>query len=261
MKIRVLSDLHTDLNRKRYYELSDKDVFTVICGDISGSVDTTCRWLDDNVNSGLFVAGNHMFYNEPYLTIEQIQAEYAARYPLSRSVSFLNNDCKIADDVVFAGATLWTDYALFGTGSAELYKYYATRCMNDFRYGYIEKEGEIEYLTPDYCEASFIRSIQFIKNVCEKYPDKTVVVITHHAPSAQSLVNKGIEYEISPSYASDLENFILSHPNIKLWCHGHIHSFSDYRIGNCRVVCNPRGYEQYGEKTGFRQDFIIDLKD
>ncbi len=259
MKIRVLSDLHTDLNRKRHYELSDKDVFTIICGDISGSVDTTCWWLDDNVNNGLFVAGNHMFYNEPYQTIEQIKAEYGARYPLNRPVSFLNNDFKIINDIVFAGATLWTDYALFGAGSAELYKYYATRCMNDFRYGYIEKDGEVEYLTPDYCEAAFRKSVRFIENICEKYQDKTVVVVTHHAPSARSLDNDRIKYEISPAYASDLEDFILKHSNIKLWCHGHIHSFRDYQIGNCRVVCNPRGYEQYGEKTGFRPDLILDL--
>jgi len=259
MKIRVLSDLHIDLNGKLPYELPDDDVFTVVCGDISGSVDKTCRWIDDNIRNGVFVAGNHMFYNEPYLTIEQIQERYADRYPLARPVSFLNDDLKITDDIVFVGATLWTDYGLYGAASAELYKYYATRCMNDFRYGYIEKEGEVEYLTPDYCEAAFRKSVQFIKNVCEKYQDKTVVVVTHHAPSERSLDEDRIGYELSPAYASNLENFILDHSNIKLWCHGHIHSFRDYQIGNCRVVCNPRGYEQHGEKTGFRPDLILDL--
>ena len=259
MKIRVLSDLHIDLNNKYPYNLSNKDIFTVICGDISGSVDTTCQWIDNNVHNGLFVAGNHMFYNEPYLTIEQIQKKYGIRYPLNQPVSFLNNDYKIIDDIVFAGSTLWTDYGLFGAGSAELHKYYATRCMNDFRYGYIEKNGKIIRLNPEYCENAFQKAVQFIKNVCEKHRDKTIVVITHHAPSEKSLDKGRMEYEISPSFASNLENFILDYPNIKLWCHGHIHSFSDYQIGNCRIICNPRGYEQHGEETGFQPDFTMDL--
>jgi len=28
-----------------------------------------------------------------------------------------------------------------------------------------------------------------------------------------------------------------------LWVHGHTHSSHDYRVGGCRVVCNPRGYQ------------------
>lgn len=31
------------------------------------------------------------------------------------------------------------------------------------------------------------------------------------------------------------------------------------RIGNCRVVCNPRGYVSLGEKSEFKYNFIIKL--
>ena len=27
-----------------------------------------------------------------------------------------------------------------------------------------------------------------------------------------------------------------------LWLHGHVHDSFDYRVGRCRVICNPRGY-------------------
>lgn len=100
--------------------------------------------------------------------------------------------------------------------------------MNDFKYGHIENGKEIVRLTPEYCEESFQKSIQFIKNVCETHTDKTIVVITHHAPSSQSLDREYLNSETSPSFASNLEDFILDHSNIKLWCHGHIHSFRDY---------------------------------
>jgi hypothetical protein len=44
------------------------------------------------------------------------------------------------------------------------------------------------------------------------------------------------------AYSSDLDQFILDRPQIKLWTHGHTHEPFDYMIGSTRVVCNPRGY-------------------
>ena len=261
MKVRILSDLHLDINNKIPFQLADKDTFTIVCGDISGSISKTCKWIDNNIHNGLFVAGNHMFYDEHNLTIEQILGKYSTKYPLNKSVSFLNNNHKVINDIVFIGSTLWTDYKLFGAGSAELYKYYATRCMNDFKYGRIENEGNIARLTPEYCENAFQQSIEYIDDVCKIYTDKTIVVITHHAPSSQSIDKDYLLHsETAAAFASNLENFILDHPNIKLWCHGHIHLFKDYQIGACRIVCNPRGYEQMSETTGFKPDFVIELK-
>ena len=43
-------------------------------------------------------------------------------------------------------------------------------------------------------------------------------------------------------YHSDLSEFMFSHPQIKLWTHGHTHQKYDYMVGETRVVCNPRGY-------------------
>ena len=47
------------------------------------------------------------------------------------------------------------------------------------------------------------------------------------------------------AYSSELSEFILDHPEIKLWTHGHTHEDFDYMIGSTRVVCNPRGYINY----------------
>jgi hypothetical protein len=43
-------------------------------------------------------------------------------------------------------------------------------------------------------------------------------------------------------YSSDLDSFIAQRDKIKLWTHGHTHEVFDYTIGECRIVCNPRGY-------------------
>ena len=51
------------------------------------------------------------------------------------------------------------------------------------------------------------------------------------------------------AYYSDLSEFILDRPCIKLWVHGHMHDTFDYMIGSTRVVCNPRGYAGHEEQA------------
>ena len=50
---------------------------------------------------------------------------------------------------------------------------------------------------------------------------------------------------VNGAYSSDLSEFILDRPQIKLWTHGHTHDTFDYMIGTTRIVCNPRGYDGY----------------
>jgi hypothetical protein len=58
-------------------------------------------------------------------------------------------------------------------------------------------------------------------------------------------------------YSSELSEFILDHPQIKLWTHGHTHEPFDYMIGDTRIVCNPRGYINYeGCADNFKLQFI-----
>jgi hypothetical protein len=44
------------------------------------------------------------------------------------------------------------------------------------------------------------------------------------------------------NFYTDLSEFILDRPQIRLFCHGHMHTKSSYYIGTTRVECNPRGY-------------------
>ena len=64
---------------------------------------------------------------------------------------------------------------------------------------------------------------------------------THEKYAGQDLMNGG--------YSSSLDEFILNHPQIKLWTHGHTHEDFDYMIGSTRIVCNPRGYVDYEERA------------
>jgi hypothetical protein len=60
-------------------------------------------------------------------------------------------------------------------------------------------------------------------------------------------------------YSSSLDEYMIDHPQIKLWTHGHTHYPFDYRIGSTRVVCNPRGYINYEESADRWQLITVDI--
>ena len=85
----------------------------------------------------------------------------------------------------------------------------------------------------------------------------TVFMVTHHAPSPQSI--QGRYLASVPMYSSDMEAFIRKHPNIKYWAHGHCHHTSDYMVEQCRVISNPRGYVGMEVNPTFNPDFSVDV--
>ena len=89
-----------------------------------------------------------------------------------------------------------------------------------------------------------------LKKVLAVYPTQKTVVVGHHAPSKAS-THPRYKHEtvMNGAYSTNLDDFILDNPNIKLWTHGHTHEDFDYRIGSTRVVCNPRGYDGVEERA------------
>jgi len=65
----------------------------------------------------------------------------------------------------------------------------------------------------------------------------------------------------SAAYASELPDEFFEVPT--LWLHGHVHKCLDYRVGNCRVVCNPRGYKHSfadgAENAAFDPSYVIEV--
>lgn len=79
MKIRILSDLHLDINQKIPFLLEDKEIFTVLCGDISGNPEQTIEWINQNIKQGVFVEGNHIGYDSQH-SIQYIENLLSAEY-------------------------------------------------------------------------------------------------------------------------------------------------------------------------------------
>jgi hypothetical protein len=95
------------------------------------------------------------------------------------------------------------------------------------------------------------KMLDYIKLVYTDTPPwMTTIVVGHHAPSKSSTHPRYKDEELmNGGYSSDLTEFIIDRPGIKLWTHGHTHEDFDYMIGTCRIVCNPRGYIDYEERA------------
>jgi Icc-related predicted phosphoesterase len=122
--------------------------------------------------------------------------------------------------------------------------------MNDYKVIVNDSLGYTK-LRPAHTLSRHIKSLQYIKNVVQGKHDEKFVVVGHHAPTKLSIHHRYKDDQImNGAYASDLSEFILDHPQIKLWTHGHVHNNFDYMVGSTRVVCNPRGYVGYEVEEG-----------
>ena len=183
----------------------------------------------------IYIAGNHEFYHGRWSASLNHLRDECARYP---NVYFLENDIKVIGEVSFIGATLWTDC----NKGDPLTLHALNDMMNDYR---VIRNDELGFtkLRPAHTMHRHHQTMSYLKAVLPDLKDKKVVFVGHHTPSHQSIheMYRG-DYLMNGGYHSELSEFILDHPEIVLWTHGHTHEPMDYMIGTTRVVCNPRGY-------------------
>jgi Icc-related predicted phosphoesterase len=92
--------------------------------------------------------------------------------------------------------------------------------------------------------------IEYIQTVIEGKFDQKFVVVGHHAPSKLSThARYRHDTLMNGAYSTSLDEYIIDHPQIKLWTHGHTHEDFDYMLGSTRIVCNPRGYINHEERA------------
>jgi Icc-related predicted phosphoesterase len=200
----------------------------------------------------VYVAGNHEFYHGKWNRTLTVLSNECAKFP---NVYFLEAGCKKIDDVTFIGGTLWTDM-----NKGDPLTLHAVRdMMNDFRVIKKEEEGYTN-LKPHDTVLRHRHMLGYIKSVVAERGDEKFVVVGHHAPSKLSTHEQyANEHLMNGAYSSDLSEFIMDRPQIKLWTHGHTHHPFDYVIGETRVVCNPRGYEGYEPESGWNPNIVIEV--
>ena len=230
MKLLVMSDIHLEFSELKLENLPEHDV-VVLVGDIGTGVMGVEWALNTFYKPVLYVNGNHEHWTTEF-TYEQL---YAKQHVLTRNtnVRILENDSVQIGDVLFIGATLWTDFNLYLDMTYQLAR--ATKFMEE-EYTYLLRSN----ITPPIIAVKHRKSLKFIEDQLDLKRPKKKVVITHHAPSEESVSPEFAGSRGNPFFASDLNKFV-NHFQPHLWLHGHMHSSSDYRIGRTRVICNPRG--------------------
>lgn len=273
MKIAVCSDVHLEFGHLALENPGDVEVL-ILSGDILVERDLD-PWDAKQAELGfsryrserfhmffqevaaafphvIYVVGNHEHYHGDFkYTVSEIKN----KLKYLENVHVLEKECFHLGDVTFIGGTLWTDM----NKSDEYTLYHMKNMMNDFRCVKnslrevkfkIQEGNSIKFGTrpSTFCAEDAVedhkKMLEYIKVVVEgRKENQKFVVIGHHAPSKQSThpryINEGI---MNGGYSSDLDEFIMDRPEIKLWTHGHTHEVFDYMIGETRIVCNPRGY-------------------
>lgn len=265
MKVSYVSDLHLEFGNYPDILANDSggDVL-ILAGDITVTTylrkdrtdkDSTknkarIKRLADDLFSKydrvLYVMGNHEHYGSIYKRTYKNLREGLDELGLIEKVTILEDDHTVIDGVPFVGATLWSDF--FNADPSAMY--IAEKGMNDFHVIGSLDVDDINYfnkndsrrITPEFILSVHKQSREYFDYIAKFYEKKDVVVISHHAPTYQSLNKIHSGNSLDGAYASNLSEFILDRPNIKYWIHGHCHMNTDYMVGNCRVLSNQRGY-------------------
>lgn len=267
-------------------DLLERDVYEIRGQDRSAMFHKFFQECSERFPQVIYIAGNHEHYNGDYATtLETLKT----RLWYLKNVHVLDREFVEIGDTLFFGGTLWTDMNKEDPITLNRIR----NIMNDFRIvsdsstpvtyrTYIAKDKPVgmtdeewlkaphedKYVTefktragsldPETVVKEHKSFLQHLKESIESRPEKKWVVCGHHSPSKMSTKPRyEKEVIVNGAYSSDLSEFILDRPQIKLWTHGHTHHKFDYMVGSTRVVCNPRGYIGYEDSADrFKLEYI-----
>lgn len=259
MNIKIVSDLHYDYNSyvfdtSVHYgfedDLQDTDLL-LICGDTGSNHEIETNYLNrlkKKLSNTIVacVAGNHLGYEKPlnYIgatPVETMRLELRKQF-CDKPIYYLENEYFSLGDYIVAGCTLYTDFSLYGnsdkSGNNAIYS------INDFRTVFTINydEGLIRNVHyTDYIKWHN-KSKEFIEQLCNKFQDKKIILLTHFLVTPKSLNVKYTGDITNPYYCTDLEKFISQFDNIKLIACGHSHGSNRSYIGDIPVILEPYGY-------------------
>jgi predicted phosphodiesterase len=254
---KIMSDLHLEFQDGREHEFTvpyDGEDALILAGDVQTGMSLDWWFVDLlKYRDVYYLMGNHEYYHHDLKHLKQEFREFEQRVNAiakeslyAHSLYCLQNNVALREGVMILGATLWTDFneSIEATIAAK-------RCMND----YAQITCDDRELQPSMVLDEHKESLAFLKSHIEqKLPEEKLVVITHHAPSYQSVAGQYRGDLLNAAYANKLDALV---EKVDLWVHGHTHHSFDYRIGKGRVICNPRGYYPRDLNKDFNPNLVI----
>lgn len=276
MKLRIVSDLHLEFDKYTLPEAPDEaQSVLILAGDIcvadSGPMllERFKSFFEDvsrRFRQVMYVPGNHEHYDGSIVTTPRRLKRHINEWWGLNNVRILANDWYLLEDdddsaVAFIGSTLWTD-----CGKNDPLAMLHWDMMSDSRK---IRTGPSESLAYDH-KFNIRNQIQehqkAVLNIfdsLETFKAIKRVVITHHAPSWQSIHPSYEGDNMNMFYASHLDDRIFD-ANPEFWFHGHVHNSFDYLLDptkeSCqtRIIANPRGYPNHsgGQENKLYNPFL-----
>lgn len=249
LKLHILSDVHLEFSDFTPPE-TNADV-VVLAGDISQGPDGI-GWARNNFADKeiIYVPGNHEFYGSDRPEI----LDKLRREANTHKVHLLDNDMIVIGGVRFLGSTLWTDFRFFGDELKDRSMMAGLNGLNDFR---VIREAGGNF-SPARSVELHEQSLAWLKGMLDAPFGGKTVVVTHHLPSALSVVERFKDSPLTPCFVSEL-GYLFG--RMDLWIHGHTHDNMDYCAKGTRVICNPRGYVTHRgiENLDFKPDMVVGI--
>jgi Icc-related predicted phosphoesterase len=239
MKIQIFSDLHVDVAPIEPVPIMPGVDLVIVAGDTCEGVLHAFDYLRKIVAVQipiLMVFGNHEYYRRFIPHELALARSHATEF----NIHLLENDAIVFRGVRFVGATLWTNYRIFGESKQAAVMNACATGMNDHRRIGWQKRPWLRF-RPQEAALLHHQSKTYLAEVLATPFDGPTAVISHHACHPRSIHPEFMSDSLTGAFASDLSTLIEAHQPT-LWVHGHVHHSCDYRVGETRILCNPHGY-------------------
>jgi predicted phosphohydrolase len=228
--IKYISDLHLERKIKNIrFKNKDLGGYLFIAGDIGSPLMNNywefLEYTSHNFDQVFFTTGNHEYWNNNAITIDEINNLIEDKSMNYNNVHFLNNKKVIFNDYEILGSTLWS------YPNSNLYN------SIDFAKIYIKTN---QRLSPKIMRKLYYNNTLWLKN--NLINDKPKIILTHYLPSYQFTKKYKKYLRIQSIFASDLEHLI--NDPIKLWIFGHTHDKFTKHINNVPCTVNALGYKK-----------------
>jgi DNA repair exonuclease SbcCD nuclease subunit len=264
-----MSDLHLEAENFHPEHAPGADLL-VLAGDIDARWHAFEQFRNWPVPV-IFVAGNHEFDRrdiaKAWPQLKALCKSYGI-HPLEQDVLMLDQ----FPGVNFVGCTRWCNFDLLGEAlrdkAMRAAKHYIQSAGMSRSGKMVDAQGirEMSMEARTWLEHALSTLKQSAAQGTEKSAEQSVaeqvsiaqkiVVITHFAPSQKSADPR---YGLQPGTAGFCNQDEDLMQGVDLWMHGHLHCPSRYKVGDCQVWANPRGYIRKDEAVGFNPNMLIEL--
>lgn len=258
MRIQYCSDLHLGINGRVEFPTILEPVAPILAlvGDIgdpeNSDLEPFLTWCCNVWKQVLYIPGNHEFWKLKPGTRKTIDSGFNLLKKMEDKLPNLmicwRTKFISEDGVVVLATPLWSRPA-------------EGILSHDYEHSWVDPDRSFDAETLHRLHEA---DLHWLKRELQINRKRTVVVISHYAPSLMLIDRRVVKDPDETLYASDLDTLIR--PPIVAWICGHTHQTvqwlkhwenADGESGDVLIVSNPQGYN--GENIFYRKECVLKI--